>query len=552
MIIYILLSFLLVLFIPRMSIILSLVNIALYIFLDFGYYTFPWINEDFLTINLSFVVDNLSLRMALMAEAIGFCIKLYSFYYFKNNKNFLRIVHFFLFGMIGLVFSDHFLHMFFSWELMGLCSYLLIGYYGEKKEAGEFSFKAFILNKQGDIFFLLAIALIYFYLDSFSIKNFLDNLSFFEGKLLKIGTLKDFLALFLGIAALAKSAQLLFFIWLPDAMVGPSPGSALIHAATMVTGGVFLLLRLGPLFQNYQEIILPIGVITGVIASFLALFQEKIKAILAYSTVSQLSIMFIAVGLTLPEITLLHLIIHGFFKSCLFLVAGVLIHETHKESLVDLKGIGRYFPFTATIFTLALLGLIGFPGFGSFFSKEIILSEIYNTKFFYFFIFITLCTNIYSFKIISILWSKQNQAVERENFSYIKRFSLIPLIIFSFGFWVKKVFIIQEVDHFFLYISIGIMILSIFFVFIPFLFKEYFFIKNKLYIDQIKFDIPMKIILNFSKIFELLEKLFEKIFIIPFFILNFIESVVDFIKGRYFYNPLYFIVALVFCLYWVI
>lgn len=552
MIIYILLSFVLILFIPRVSLIISIVNIILYMSLNLGYYNIPWINEDFLNINLSFVVDNLALRMAVMAEVIGLCIKLYSFYYFKSNKNFLRIVHFFLFGMIGLVFSNHFLHMFFSWELMGFCSYLLIGYYGEKKEAGDFSFKAFILNKQGDIFFLLAIALVYFYLDNFSIKNFLDNLPFFENKLLKIGTLKDFLALFLGIAALAKSAQFLFFIWLPDAMIGPSPGSALIHAATMVTGGVFLLLRLDGLFTQYQEIILILGVMTGVVSSFIALFQEKIKAILAYSTVSQLSIMFIAIGLGLPEITLLHLIIHGFFKACLFLVAGILIHETHKESLNDLKGIGKYFPFTSTIFTIALLGLIGFPGFGSFFSKEIILSEIYNTNFFYYFIFMTLCTNIYSFKIISILWTKNEQIKERETFSYIKRLSLLPLIIFSFGFWVKKIFVIQEVDKFFLYITIGMMLLSTFLVFIPILFKEYVFIKNKLYIDQIKYFIPLKIILNVAKIFTILEIFFEKLFFIPQLILCFIESSIDYIKGRNFYSPLYFILILVFCLYWVI
>lgn len=552
MIFYIVLSCLFVLISPRLSLICSIINVSIYMSLEQGYYSIPWIHEDFLKTSLSFVVDHLSLKMAIMAEIIGLCIKLYSFYYFKNNHFFLKVVHFFLFGMIGLVFSDHFLHMFFSWELMGFCSYLLIGYYGEKQEAGEFSFKAFILNKQGDIFFLLAIALIFFYLEDFSIKNFLDNLSFFETKLLKIGSLKDFLALFLGIAALAKSAQFVFFIWLPDAMVGPSPGSALIHAATMVTGGVFLLLRIYPLFVDYQQLILILGIITGVISSFLALFQEKIKAILAYSTISQLSIMFIAVGLDLPEIALLHLIVHGFFKSCLFLTAGILIHETHKESLSELKGIGRYFPFTGSIFTLGLLGLIGFPGFGSFFSKEIILAEIYKTNFFYFFLFMIFCTNIYSFKIIYYLWKKAIHITERESFSYIKRFALVPLIVFSFGFWVKKIFSIQEVDHVFLYISIGLMILSIFFIFIPFLFKEYIFIKNKLYIDQMKYIIPIKLLLLFSKIFGFLEAFFEYIFIIPEKIFLGIESTVFFVKGKNFYNPLYFIMIIIFCLYWFI
>ncbi len=289
---------------------------------------FNWITAGSFSVNYSYLIDPLSISLVLVVTGIGSLIHFYSIGYMHGDQGFGKFFAFmnlFIFAMLNLILADNFLLVFLGWEGVGLCSYLLIGFWYEKKFTGDAAKKAFIVNRIGDFGFMVAMFFIFTNFNTLDISKFLENLSSYqvgEPLLLLISLL-----LFLG--ATGKSAQIPLFVWLPDAMAGPTPVSALIHAATMVTAGVYLVARTSLLFALSPvalSVVFSIGLLTAFIAGTIALKQNDIKKILAYSTVSQLGFMFMALGTGVYWAAIFHLITHAFFKALLFLGSGSVIH----------------------------------------------------------------------------------------------------------------------------------------------------------------------------------------------------------------------------------
>jgi len=349
---------------------------------------FNWMTSGSFSVDFSLRVDALTSTMLIVVTTISAFVHLYSIGYMKEDKSIARFMGYlslFTFFMLMLVTSDNLLQMFFGWEGVGLASYLLIGFWHYKESANKAAIKAFIVNRVGDFGFVIGIAGIFFIFGSvqFDIifetaSNYKDNtFNFLNFNLSTIDTL-CFL-LFLG--AMGKSAQLGLHTWLPDAMEGPTPVSALIHAATMVTAGVFMVARLSPLFEYAQFtnlFITFIGATTAIFTASIALTQNDIKRVIAYSTCSQLGYMFFAAGLGAYNASIFHLTTHGFFKALLFLSAGSVIHSMHHEQ--DMRKMGGLFskiPFTGTMMWIGSLAIIGFPYFSGYYSKESILENAY-------------------------------------------------------------------------------------------------------------------------------------------------------------------------------
>ena len=349
---------------------------------------FNWMTSGSFSVDFSLRVDALTSTMLIVVTTISAFVHLYSIGYMKEDKSISRFMGYlslFTFFMLMLVTSDNLLQMFFGWEGVGLASYLLIGFWHYKESANKAAIKAFIVNRVGDFGFVIGIAGIFFIFGSvqFDIifetaSNYKDNtFNFLNFNLSTINTL-CFL-LFLG--AMGKSAQLGLHTWLPDAMEGPTPVSALIHAATMVTAGVFMVARLSPIFEYAQFtnlFITFIGATTAIFTASIALTQNDIKRVIAYSTCSQLGYMFFAAGLGAYNASIFHLTTHGFFKALLFLSAGSVIHSMHHEQ--DMRKMGGLFskiPFTGTMMWIGSLAIIGFPYFSGYYSKESILENAY-------------------------------------------------------------------------------------------------------------------------------------------------------------------------------
>ena len=349
---------------------------------------FNWMTSGSFSVDFSLRVDALTSTMLIVVTTISAFVHLYSIGYMKEDKSIARFMGYlslFTFFMLMLVTSDNLLQMFFGWEGVGLASYLLIGFWHYKESANKAAIKAFIVNRVGDFGFVIGIAGIFFIFGSvqFDIifetaSNYKDHtFNFLNFNLSTIDTL-CFL-LFLG--AMGKSAQLGLHTWLPDAMEGPTPVSALIHAATMVTAGVFMVARLSPLFEYAQFtnlFITFIGATTAIFTASIALTQNDIKRVIAYSTCSQLGYMFFAAGLGAYNASIFHLTTHGFFKALLFLSAGSVIHSMHHEQ--DMRKMGGLFskiPFTGTMMWIGSLAIIGFPYFSGYYSKESILENAY-------------------------------------------------------------------------------------------------------------------------------------------------------------------------------
>ena len=338
---------------------------------------FTWIpNPD---ISFEFLLDGLSGTMMLLVTGLGLVIQIFSTSYMSGDPRFVKyFVYFifFVFSMLLLVMSSNFLVMFFGWELVGLSSYFLISFWSEKKEAAKAGNKAFVLNRIGDFGFLIALMMILNTFDTFTFKKI------FEATLLNQPENLDIIVIFLMIGAFGKSAQLPLFSWLPDAMEGPTPASALIHAATMVTAGVFMLVRVSPLLQ-FSEItsilVISIGLITALVSAFAAINQDDIKKVLAYSTISQLGFMFIAIGAGAYVAAIFHLVTHAFFKALLFLGAGAVIHEMHHEQNIQkMGGLKKKMPFTAAMMGIGTLAISGIPPLAGFWSKDEILASVFS------------------------------------------------------------------------------------------------------------------------------------------------------------------------------
>ena len=344
---------------------------------------FDWITVSNFKLDFGILLDQLSLLWLLFVTGIGSLIHLYSISYMHDDENlhkFFAYLNLFIFFMITLVVGSNLLVMFIGWEGVGLCSYLLIGFWHKNQDYNDAAKKAFIMNRIGDLGFLIGI---------FIIASLFTTLDFVELKEVVLGgtnsgnILLSVATLCLFIGASGKSAQLPLYTWLPDAMAGPTPVSALIHAATMVTAGIFMITRLNFLFDltpYIQEIIAVVGALTALVAASIGLLQNDIKKVLAYSTVSQLGLMFLALGLGAYNVAVFHVITHAFFKACLFLGSGSVIHALHGEQdMRKMGGLRKVMPITfATmlISTLAISGIFPFAGFWS--KDEILLVAFQN------------------------------------------------------------------------------------------------------------------------------------------------------------------------------
>ena len=345
-----------------------------------------WIQVGDLGVDLSLRLDPLSSLMTLVVTGVGFLIHVYSIGYIAGDRDYPRFfiyLNLFSFAMLTLVLGANYLVLFVGWEGVGLCSYLLIGFWYDKMFTGTMSNaqagkKAFIVNRIGDFGFLLALFLIFRHFGS------LEYTAVFESALhhpASAGVMTA-IALLLLLGATGKSAQIPLFVWLPDAMAGPTPVSALIHAATMVTAGVYMVARshvLYALAPGALETVALVGGLTAFFAATIAVTQNDIKKILAYSTVSQLGYMFLGLGVTAFGAGLFHVMTHAFFKALLFLGAGSVIHALHEEQDIrKMGGLRRKLPITFATFAIATLAISGFPGFSGFFSKDEILASAFQ------------------------------------------------------------------------------------------------------------------------------------------------------------------------------
>lgn len=341
---------------------------------------FEWFTIGGIQVNFGFQIDQLSLMMMMIVTGIGSLIHLYSIGYMSHDKGFYKFftyLNLFIFSMLLLVMGSNYLILFIGWEGVGLCSYLLIGFWYENTEYGKAARKAFIMNRIGDLGLLIGIFLIASQTNALDYLSVAQNASKFEFD----GVVIMFITLSLFIGAMGKSAQIPLFTWLPDAMAGPTPVSALIHAATMVTAGIYLVVRSNFLYHlspSTLDFILVIGLATSLIAAFIGLRQNDIKKVLAYSTVSQLGLMFIALGVEAYTSAMFHLMTHAFFKALLFLGAGSVIHAMRGEQdMRFMGGLKSKIPVTYWTFLIGTLAIAGIPPLSGMISKDEILVALW-------------------------------------------------------------------------------------------------------------------------------------------------------------------------------
>ncbi len=342
---------------------------------------FDWINTGSVHLPFSFLLDPLSITMMTIITGVGFLIHIYSAGYMSHDEGMTRYFAFlnlFVFSMLLLVMGSNYIVLFAGWEGVGFCSYMLIGFWYKNQSYNDAAKKAFIMNRIGDLGFLIGILLIFQTFGSLEYANVFSNTSSIEIN----GNVTIAITLLLFIGAMGKSAQIPLYTWLPDAMAGPTPVSALIHAATMVTAGIYMVVRSNVLFSLSPftlEFIQIIGLATALFAATIGLVQNDIKKVLAYSTVSQLGYMFFALGLGAYSTALFHVITHAFFKALLFLCAGSVIHAmSGEQDIRKMGGLAKKLPITFYTFLIATLAISGIPPFAGFFSKDEILAHAFE------------------------------------------------------------------------------------------------------------------------------------------------------------------------------
>ena len=432
-----------------------------------------WINSGSLNVNWSMLIDPVSAVMLVVVTLISSLVHIYSIGYMSHDPHkprFMAYLSLFTFSMLMLVTSDNFIQLFFGWEGVGLCSYFLIGFWFKKESANAAAIKAFVVNRVGDFGFALGIFLIFYlfgtvnYSEVFQqIPTIVDNNLLFLGIEIKA---IDLICLLLFIGAMGKSAQIFLHTWLPDAMEGPTPVSALIHAATMVTAGVFLVVRCSPIYE-YSPLILNlitiVGMTTAFFAATVALVQNDIKKIIAYSTCSQLGYMFFAAGVGAYNVAMFHLFTHAFFKALLFLGSGSVIHAFKDEQNINnMGGVWKKLPYTYVLMIIGTLALTGFPFLSGFYSKDAIIEFAYlkgNTVGYYaatIGILTALLTSIYSWRLIFKTFHGEynNKEISIDETHESPLVMLIPLIILAIGsifagFIFKDLFISHEGINYF-------------------------------------------------------------------------------------------------------
>ncbi len=401
---------------------------------------FDWMSFSNFSVKFGFLLDQLSLLWLLFVTGIGSLIHLYSISYMHDDENmhkFFAYLNLFIFFMITLVIGSNLLVMFIGWEGVGLCSYLLIGFWYKNQDFNDAAKKAFIMNRIGDLGLLIGI---------FIIASLFKTTDFVELKELVIGGTNSGETFWIAAAALAlfigasgKSAQIPLYTWLPDAMAGPTPVSALIHAATMVTAGIFMITRLNFLFDlapQIQNLIAIIGAITALVAATIGLVQNDIKKVLAYSTVSQLGLMFLALGLGAYEVAVFHVITHAFFKACLFLGSGSVIHALHGEQdMRKMGGLKKAMPITFITMLIASLAISGIFPFAGFWSKDEILMTAFHTDIPLWVIgsIASIMTAFYMFRLMYLTFFKEFRGTEHQKSHLHESPKLItlPLVILA-------------------------------------------------------------------------------------------------------------------------
>lgn len=378
---------------------------------------FQWIAFGDKEITFGLWIDALTLIMMMVVTGVGFLIHLYSIGYMHDDEGFTRFfsyLNLFIFFMLLLVMGSNYLMMFIGWEGVGLCSYLLIGFWFKNDAYNDAAQKAFVMNRIGDLGFLLGMFFILFNFGTLDIQSVRE----LAPGLVSNSPLLIAITLLLFVGAIGKSAQIPLYTWLPDAMAGPTPVSALIHAATMVTAGIYMIVRSNVLFAlapTSLQVILWVGVATSVFAAVIGLKQNDIKKVLAYSTVSQLGLMFAALGLGAFSSGIFHLVTHAFFKALLFLGAGSVIHALHGEQDIrNMGGLKKYIPVTYITFLLAALAISGFPLLSGFFSKDEILSHAFEqNKLIWTILFVSsLLTAFYMFRLVYLTFFNDFRGTE--------------------------------------------------------------------------------------------------------------------------------------------
>ena len=483
---------------------------------------FKWINSGSLDVNWSIKIDAISAVMLVVVTLVSSLVHIYSIGYMSHDPHkprFMAYLSLFTFAMLTLVTSDNFLQLFFGWEGVGLCSYFLIGFWFKKESANAAAIKAFLVNRVGDFGFALGIFLIFYFFGTVNYDEVFQQITQITDKKINFIGISinsvDLICLLLFIGAMGKSAQIFLHTWLPDAMEGPTPVSALIHAATMVTAGVFLVVRCSPIYE-YSEIALTVITIVGMSTAFfaatVALVQNDIKKIIAYSTCSQLGYMFFAAGVGAYNVAMFHLFTHAFFKALLFLGSGSVIHSFKNEQDINqMGGVWKSLPYTYALMIIGTLALTGFPFLSGFYSKDAIIEFAYlkGTNVGYYAagigVFTAFLTSIYSWRLIfkTFHGSYNNNKIKIESMHESPLVMLLPLVILAIGaiasgylfknlfigyessyeFWGQSIKFLEPLsqDHppsWFLFLTPSLVTLSI-----PLAF--YLFVKNKNLVNQI-------------------------------------------------------------------
>ena len=487
-----------------------------------NYIIFEWIKSGSFKVNWSINIDPLSSVMLVVVTSVSSLVHIYSIGYMSHDPHrprFMSYLSLFTFSMLMLVVSDNFLQLFFGWEGVGLCSYLLIGFWYKKESANNAAIKAFLVNRVGDFGFAIGIFLIFYFFGTVNYNEvFVKSSELTVKEINFLGfnvNLITLICLTLFIGAMGKSAQFLFHTWLPDAMEGPTPVSALIHAATMVTAGVFLVVRCSPLFE-YSQIALNfvaiIGMITALFAASVALVQNDIKKIIAYSTCSQLGYMFFAAGVGAYHVAIFHLFTHAFFKALLFLGSGSVIHAFKDEQDIRLMGgVWKKLPYTWLLMLIGTLALTGFPFLSGFYSKDAIIEFAFfkNTAIGQYAmtigIFTAFLTAIYSWRLFfkTFHGSYNNKTLPIEKTHESPLVMLVPLVLLSIGaifagyffketfighnykeFWKTSIFFIKEIEH--LHLPIWLLVITPILVIFAIPLAYYLYVKNSALIESIK------------------------------------------------------------------
>ncbi|MCO6147862.1 NADH-quinone oxidoreductase subunit L [Flavobacterium sp. NRK1] len=422
-------------FVVTLTFFLQVINTGTPVMIDLG----EWLTLANFKVNFGFQLDQLSLLWLMFVTGIGTLIHMYSISYMHDDENlykFFAYLNLFVFFMITLVMGSNLLIMFIGWEGVGLCSYLLIGFWYKNQDYNDAAKKAFIMNRIGDLGFLIGIFIIGYLFHSVDYTTISSAIA--------SGTEVDMVwlsaaALCLFIGACGKSAQIPLYTWLPDAMAGPTPVSALIHAATMVTAGIFMITRMNFLFNlapDVQNVIAIVGAVTSLVAAAIGLVQNDIKKVLAYSTVSQLGLMFLALGLGTYEVAVFHVITHAFFKACLFLGSGSVIHAMHGEQdMRNMGGLRKVMKVTFITFLISTLAISGLPPFSGFFSKdEILMTAFHHNKALWAIAALaSLMTAFYMFRLLYLTFYKDFRGTEEQKHHLHESPGLItfPLIVLS-------------------------------------------------------------------------------------------------------------------------